>query len=165
MDITIICDSCGINFERVAKEVKRSEKYGRKQYCNRSCAGKESPPAKCPPSLKEWFGKRTKDEFSPFRPHLSRVRARNHEFDITLESLKDLWEAQKGICPITGWELDHVKNGEKATPKTASLDRINNNLGYIAGNIRWISCMANFCRNSWDDEDVIDFCKAVAKVH
>jgi len=33
--------------------------------------------------------------------------------------------------------------------------------GYIKGNVRFVSLMANYCRNEFTDEDVKLFCEAV----
>jgi len=80
--------------------------------------------------------------------------------------LSNLWEAQSGVCPFTGWELklpfhstDWDKDDDKL--KRASLDRIDNSKGYIKGNLRFVSLMANYCRNEFTDEDVKLFCEAV----
>jgi len=43
----------------------------------------------------------------------------------------------------------------------ASVDRIDNSKGYIRGNLRYISIMANYCRNEFSDEEVKMFCEAV----
>jgi hypothetical protein len=78
-----------------------------------------------------------------------------------------LWESQNGICPFTGWQLELPKwtNGwtEKQKPQRASLDRIDCSKGYIQGNVRFISVIANYARNSFDDKEVIEFCKAVTE--
>lgn len=165
----IICEECGKKFERRTAEVNRSLKKGRRQFCSRKCNGKNTPIItnrdKYPPSTKGLKSDNRKDEFSPFRPHMNRIKSRNHEVDLTLEDLKALWEEQEGVCPLTGWELEHVKVGRRAVAKTASLDRIDNSMGYLNGNVRWIANIANMCKQSWDDEEVIAFCKAVAKAH
>ena len=45
--------------------------------------------------------------------------------------------------------------------RRASLDRIDNSLGYVKGNVRFISIMANYCRNTFEDKDLMEFCEAV----
>lgn len=47
-------------------------------------------------------------------------------------------------------------------PSNASLDRIDNSKGYIEGNVRFVALMANLARQSFTDEQMIAFCKAVA---
>ena len=148
--------------------MRRAEKRGSRHFCSRQCVGRESPPAKAPPRniehLKRVANNR-RDEFSPFRTHLARLLQRKHQVNVDLYYLKELWDEQKGTCPITGWKLHLPDTSEwtrvKATPHSASLDRIDNSQGYIVGNVRWIACMANVCRRSWSDEDVVEFAKSV----
>lgn len=46
----------------------------------------------------------------------------------------------------------------------ASVDRIDPNIGYLKGNIRFISVMANFAlNNQFVDEDLFELCKLVMK--
>lgn len=116
-----------------------------------------------------------RDHLTPFRWFLARCQYRAKDrrrgrgpTDLTLEYLQTLWETQRGICPFTGWSLilPHNTNGwGEATPKNASLDRIDNTKGYVQGNVRYIAVMANYARRDFQDSDLIDFCKAVAKGH
>ena len=43
----------------------------------------------------------------------------------------------------------------------ASIDRIDNDLGYIEGNVRFVSVMYNYARNNFTDEQVLQFAQAV----
>ena len=86
--------------------------------------------------------------------------------DFDLIFLSNLWELQSGVCPLTGWKLELPKHScgwktKKNKLKRASLDRIDNSKGYIKGNIRFISVMANYCKNTFTDDDVKLFCEAV----
>lgn len=48
------------------------------------------------------------------------------------------------VCPILGIPLEHRKDGIKGpTPNTPSVDRVNPSLGYVKGNLRYISHKAN----------------------
>jgi hypothetical protein len=86
--------------------------------------------------------------------------------DIDLLYLKILWKEQNGKCPITGMDLimpktcDSWENGE--SPYNASLDRIDNSKGYIKGNVRYVSHMANIARSTFSDNELIKFCQAVS---
>jgi hypothetical protein len=109
-----------------------------------------------------------KDEYSQFKWYIRCVRRRNKNHDIDLKFLKDLWDEQQGICPITGWKLNLPKNStywdeDQNRLYRASLDRIDSSLGYIRGNVRFISVMANYCKNDFADEDVFAFCEAVVQ--
>lgn len=169
----IACDGCGKEFDRKQGEINRSLRLGRKQYCSLSCSGRNTPlvtrPSDFPRSVRHLTPGNRLDEFSPFRHHLSRLKQRKHEIDVTVEDLKRLWDEQDGICPLTGWQL-HIEpsskwNGNRCTPKSASLDRIDSSKGYLPDNIRWISVMANYAKGGWTDQDVIEFACAVASIY
>ncbi|BAZ13642.1 hypothetical protein NIES4071_54810 [Calothrix sp. NIES-4071] len=111
-----------------------------------------------------------RDEFSPYRRHLrlarTRVKINGRLLNITLEYLKDLWEKQEGKCPYTGWELENFEttsqwNNHQLHPKTASLDRIDSKLGYIEGNVQFVSVMANYAKLDFQEAELLEFCKAV----
>jgi hypothetical protein len=42
-----------------------------------------------------------------------------------------------------------------------SLDRIDSNKGYIKDNIQFLSLIAQFAKNKFEEKDVIEFCKSV----
>lgn len=170
--VTLVCEECDTEFERLAKEAKRNAKLGRKVFCGQSCSlsnmirNREPGPGKAENLVSD----NRRDELTSFRWYLRNVRkrrARKGKTDLTLEWLKDLWESQKGTCPLTGWKLAlpdtsaGFKNG--CEPHVASLDRIDNGMGYVKGNVRFIAAMANFCRQRWTDAQVIEFCQAVAE--
>jgi hypothetical protein len=111
-----------------------------------------------------------RDEFSPYRRHLklarTRVKLNGRLLNITLEYLKDLWEKQEGRCPYTGWELENFEttsqwNNHQLNTKTASLDRIDSKLGYIEGNVQFVSVMANYAKLDFQEAQLLEFCKAV----
>jgi hypothetical protein len=115
-----------------------------------------------------------RDEFSPYRRHLrlakTRVKVNGRLLNITLEYLKDLWEKQEGKCPYTGWQLENFEttsqwNNHKLNPKAASLDRIDSKLGYIEGNVQFVSVMANYAKLDFREAQLLEFCKAVFDYH
>jgi hypothetical protein len=176
MKVEIECYQCGKTFLRSKKEVNRSKRINRRQFCSRECVGKttiyENIPQEFIGNMKHLRGGgegRTKDEYSSFRPYAKtcRTRRHKHEVDISVEYLKEVWENQQGICPFTGWGLElryYQKKKKKSplTPKHASLDRIDTTKGYVKGNVRFISVMANYARNNFSDEQLICFCKSVS---
>ena len=172
--ILLKCPICKKEFEREKKEHNRSRRRGRASYCSRTCSGHAHTS-----NLGEHLGLgrpdnlvsgNRRDEYSPFKWFLKNVKQRNKDknrkYDIDLEYLKNLWEKQKGICPFTNWQLELPndstnwnKDGDKL--RRASLDRIDNSRGYIKGNLRYVSIMANYCRNKFTDQEVKLFCEAV----
>ena len=170
--ITLTCDTCNKEFEKARNEYNRRIRLGKdKFYCGMSCA-KKAPENVARLSQYEdhrWTTEtcptKPHDEYSKFRPFLKVCRQRNKDFDLTLEYLKELWESQNGICPFTGFELEaRTYDGKSDNPlniKSASLDRIDNSKGYVEGNVRFVSVMFNFARNTFSDEEVIEFAQAV----
>ena len=120
-----------------------------------------------------------KDEFSPFRHTMSKIKDRykyynykgrnRQEVHITLQDLKDQWDLQEGKCPICGVKLILKTNSNKknvtCNPYQASLDRVDSDKPYEKGNIRFVSLMANYAKNNFTDEQLIDFCGKVIKTH
>jgi hypothetical protein len=83
---------------------------------------------------------------------------------VDIEYLETLWQQQEGICPFTKQKLVFKKYSDDntSTPYSASIDRIDNNKGYVKGNIRFVALMFNYARNRFSDDYVIEFCKQVA---
>lgn len=164
------CSNCGIEFEKRKADFDRTERRGLRHFCCRRCfiirSNKEHPRG----DVRRFGDKkgRVLDEYSPFRWFMIRARQRRErqgETDLSLEWLKLLWEKQNGVCPLTGWTLTLPGvNGWKSLEnrcKRASLDRVDCDQGYIKGNVRFISVMANFARHDFTDGELTDFCKAV----
>jgi len=167
--IELTCDVCGTQFHRRKAEHDRCLKREHKRnFCSRKCCGKGTAD-NIPSESKRWDhldpGNKA-DEFSPFRWHYRNAKRRKHEFDVTLEDLKGVWDKQKGRCPYTGWELKNMenmstKNQLPKTPDRASLDRIDSSKGYVNGNIQFVSYMAQIAKNEFSDGELRSFCEAV----
>ena len=161
------CKNCNKKFERPIKEVERSKKLGRVNYCSRKCAGignKEVGKKNLGNELGnieriKKYCKNRINEYTPFKQHLRSAKSRFKEVDIDLPHLKEVWEKQEGVCPFTGWQLSLKRTN---SPSQASLDRIDSNKGYVKGNVRFIALIANYCKNNFTDEEVINFCKFVS---
>lgn len=174
--VNIVCSVCDVEFKRDVSEVNRNQRLGRPTYCSRSCAGKANI-RNIPQETKIWNHLRKgsqRDAFSPFRScyRIAHKRAVSYAipFELTLEDLKELWESQTGICPYTGWQMflpqtSTEYNGSDWTlrPECASLDRIDSSKGYIKDNVQFVSYMANCAKNRFSHEEMLRFCRAVAK--
>jgi len=168
--ITLICKMCLKSFKRRKAEYNRSIKKGRKIYCSLKCSGKDN--AK---NLGESLGNgnignlianNRRNEYSAFKWYMRAINRRKKDCDIDLFYLKQIWDEQEGICPLTGWEMELPRHSsgwksDKNNIYRASIDRIDNNKGYIKGNIRYVSVITNYCKNIFTDEDVVLFCEAV----
>lgn len=162
---------CGRPFEKAKNEYNRRKRLGQDAfYCTQSCqmvVSNQLSPRQGDAS--RLIAGNRRDECTPFRWFVLRARQRAYKkgpTNLTPSYLKELWEKQGGICPFTRWALllpdstNGWKNG--AHPKNASLDRINNDRGYVQGNVRFVSVMANAARGQFSDEALRQFCRAVA---
>jgi len=166
--IKIKCATCGSICKKPKGEIARQKRKGRNIfYCDLKCSGKQSHEHLLQyDNSKYLISGNRKDKYSDFRWYLRNCARRTHKgpCNLTLKFLLKLWELQKGICPFTGWKLvlRTFTDSVDLMPSHASIDRIDNAKGYIEGNVRFISVMANFARNRFSDKDLITFCKAVS---
>tara|TARA_Y100000310_G_scaffold28972_1_gene27544 strand:- start:636 stop:1178 length:543 start_codon:yes stop_codon:yes gene_type:complete len=177
--ISLECSSCGKSFERVLKEYRRTNvKGGRKPYCSLKCSGKENYE-----HLKDtwWTSENNprgrgscKDEYSPYREHMrrinNRVKDRGREVDVDKEYLKEVFEAQKGVCVYSGVKLEQPLSYTRQSPvtktshlTTASVDRIDSSKGYIKGNVQFISIVCNHAKNGMSDKQMREWIEIVKK--
>jgi hypothetical protein len=153
------CATCGNSFEKLSKEVKRSLQLGRNQYCSRACSKKSSQNLEMlnqiRPGAAHLDPSNRRDEYTGFRQHLLRAKRRTREINITLEDLKQTWEEQRGICPYSKVQLRFVSKTGRNNPIYAmSLDRKDSSLGYVKGNIQFISIAMNLMKNSMSEEEM-----------
>lgn len=95
-----------------------------------------------------------------------RNRKRHGPSDLSLGYLLRLWKRQRGLCPFTGWDLKlptSTQGWDEKHPANASLDRIDCRRGYVKGNVRFVSIMANLARQDFTDDQLREFCAAVAE--
>lgn len=179
------CKNCNYDFELRNGEYNRQVKKGRSPdnfFCKQSCASihnnrtipyvvtekrriilnKLLDVNKTKKVIKKhfaWYVNRCKS-----RTRQNNKIGKNHEIDIDVEYLKKLWNDQDGICPLSGINMiirnSHTKHDYN--PLNASLDRIDNSKGYVKGNVRFVCLMANYALSTWEDKDLIKFCKQVA---
>lgn len=80
------------------------------------------------------------------------------DFDIDPDFIWDLFLEQERRCALSGLELTMLGRG-----RTASLDRIDNGLGYTKGNVQWVHKHINKMKNVFDQQYFVDMCKSVAE--
>lgn len=106
---------------------------------------------KCRAIKQAEYYKRQKDAF-PFENRWENIKSRckqeNIHFDISPEYLKKIWN---GICPAFNVILTFE---DKNIDTFAELDRKDPNLGYIEGNVQWISRKANRIKNDASLEEL-----------
>ncbi|HSW22232.1 MAG TPA: hypothetical protein VLJ62_05660, partial [Burkholderiaceae bacterium] len=98
------------------------------------------------------FGSRTRQATPPVRKWLQlRVNAwqRGRAFETLTVTPAFLRRIEVDLCPITHEPLTHATG----TPSDASVDRVNNDAGYAAGNLAVMSVRANQAKAhyAWDD--------------
>jgi len=104
------------------------------------------------------------DKYTGLREHFRRAKYRNQEVNITLDDLLEQWTKQDGICPYTGAKLIHpIRIKNEGLIYMASLDRVDSNIGYIKGNIQFISAAANLAKNNMIHKQMVEFCKLIAE--
>jgi hypothetical protein len=92
------------------------------------------------------------------------AKQRNIEFDITIEYAYDLFEKQNNKCAISGVEIKLNKNYEgKKSLNSASLDRINSDIGYIVGNVQWVHKRVNMMKNNMSEKEFYEWCRIISE--
>ena len=116
-------------------------------------------------------GCRAKEQFRGYRSlsgtYLSRIKRRNSEkfpgtkCNLTCRYLYDLWTKQGQACILSGVKITLPTNTNGGW--TASLDRIDNSVGYIRGNVQWVHKEINTMRGNFVVEHFIKLCTKVAE--
>lgn len=89
---------------------------------------------------------RKRCEEAPFRMYAitkrSWCRKREVAFEVSGEYLESIWT---GTCPVFGTKLNiPMKDARgRGSDHTAHLDRLEPSLGYVKGNVAWLSGRAN----------------------
>ena len=88
---------------------------------------------------------------------------RKLELDSSIDGLYliSLFESQNGKCAISGVEIS-LSTGWNIKC-TASIDRRDNNKGYIKDNIQWVHKDINKMKHAYTQEYFVNMCKQVAK--
>jgi len=112
------------------------------------------------------IGDITKTVYSYFKRNAKR---RNFiwDEDITIEYLWNLYLQQNKKCAISGLNIcftdKRINCNIDFRFMTASLDRINSNIGYIKGNIQWVHKDINLMKNNFNQEYFINLCEKIAE--
>lgn len=85
---------------------------------------------------------------SPFKLKTTRARSRSQNlkvpFDLTPEYLESIWT---GICPVFGVPIS-ITEKDRSDEFAAELDRFIPALGYVQGNVMFLSRRANRLKNN-----------------
>ena len=85
---------------------------------------------------------------SPFKAKATRARSRSQflrvPFDLTPEYLESIWT---GVCPVLGIPIS-ITEKDRSDEFAAELDRFVPALGYVQGNVTFLSRRANRLKNN-----------------
>lgn len=88
------------------------------------------------------------------------AESRGREMSISKEYALSLFIEQKGLCALSGLKIELPVRARGSG--TASLDRRDNSLGYIAGNVQWTHWHVNRMKGVMDQDRFIEVCIAIA---
>ena len=91
-----------------------------------------------------WVGRHTNTA-------IAEDRNKQRNCNITSEYIMNLLKKQNYLCAVSGIELRHDKS-----LYSMSIDRLNNKLGHIQGNVQLISRGLNLAKNDGKQENLID---------
>lgn len=74
------------------------------------------------------------------------------EFSISVEDLVELWEEQEGKCALSGIIMTHARDGQGSKDFNVSLDRINNEVGYVSGNVQLVCYRVNIMKHTCTED-------------
>jgi len=119
---------------------KNEEKQGYNRFCSLLCSNK---------SRKK----------SPFIFQLRKIKmsaiSRGREFELTLKFIEELFKKQGGKCALTNVPLKVNSKGDcTKLYETASLDRIDSNIGYTKDNVQWVLLGINYMKKNYLEEDL-----------
>ena len=98
--------------------------------------------------------------------HNAKKRAKSLEVNITIDDLKELYEAQNGLCALSGIKMTMdtymVKENQHIINKNnISVDRIDSDKGYDKDNIQLVCAIINRMKSDLPDNDFIDICQKI----
>lgn len=84
----------------------------------------------------------------------TRAKAKGLEVDIDIQFLTELLVASNFKCAVTEIEMTTISNSrKKANPFRASLDRIDSDVGYVKGNVRFVCWAVNQMKSDRTEEE------------
>lgn len=90
----------------------------------------------------------------------ARAKLKGLPFDILVNDI--LWQIELGVCAVTGIPF-HFAANEGRHPFTPSIDRVDNDLGYVKGNVRVVVWALNAMRGDWGDAVLLQVADALKR--
>jgi hypothetical protein len=88
----------------------------------------------------------------------NRPKKKRQNMDLDVTFLSDIWEKQQGRCALSNIPMELICEGSRTQNlQSASLDRINNKLGYSKGNVQFVCLGINYAKNRHSDDHFLSF--------
>jgi hypothetical protein len=84
------------------------------------------------------------------------AKSRNINFNLTIEYISELYNKQNGFCYYTNLPISFKD-------KTASLERVDSNIGYEESNVVWVHKNVNIMKRDLSYEEFYNVCKLVVE--
>lgn len=83
------------------------------------------------------------------------AKKRELEFDITIDTLMDLYEAQRGLCALSGVRMTYAKDGKGRKDMNISIDRIEQDRGYVMRpmNVQLVCLRVNIMKHTLPEHE------------
>lgn len=171
--LSITCDGCGVEFSKRRADFNKERRKNPecKFYCTLSCHGKQnvthlkkynfsinSDLRKKASKAADGTNRKYHGRDLPLSILLRKCRGRRKEFSITIKDLSNLWDAQHGRCALSNIQLDLNSTSYITMP---SVDRIDSNLGYVSGNIQFVSCALNLAKSTMSNDDALELIRLI----
>lgn len=143
MKPTRVCTKCGV--KKQLNKTNFIPRYGKEKHVSKGFRS----------DCRDCYNKLTRGNPKYLRKALLRHakrRALNKELEFNLK-VEDL--IYPDVCPVLGIKLKHGAGKGKDRENSPSIDRINNNVGYIPSNVIIVSVLANSIKNSATPEQII----------
>lgn len=82
---------------------------------------------------------------------------------VTFDVLLALWNEQEGRCAVTGVSMTHVQGQGHRIMTNVTVDRIDNDKGYMEGNIRLVCKAVNLMKSMMTDRELVEWSALVVQ--
>lgn len=95
------------------------------------------------------------------------AKIRNKNFELMMDDIQRTYCSQGGLCAFTGLEISFPKNKKEFLSRlhVASVDRMDNSIGYIPSNIQIVNKLINMSRGSLTIDEYKNLCKKIYEKH
>lgn len=142
------CQSCGS--EQVYKEKSSLQRAIKRNTICYSCSNK----------LANQKGVYREIPISWLEEKKRKAISRGREFSIDIEYIWKIYLRQNRMCALSGLPLDFNKD---SAISMVSIDRINNEKGYVKRNIQLVDKRINYMKYTYPQKEFLELCRLVAE--